>query len=108
MEDRAVPGHWEGDLIGGSKNSYIATLVERHSRFIMLAKVKNQDSESVVTALIKQSKKLPDELCKSLTRDEAKDWRITNASRWKRMWTFTCVIPEVHGNAAATKTPIDC
>jgi AraC family transcriptional activator of tynA and feaB len=54
-EDRAVPGHWEGDLIGGSRNSYIATLVERHSRYVMLVKVANKDTESVVSALIKQS-----------------------------------------------------
>jgi IS30 family transposase len=73
VEDRAVPGHWEGDLIGGSKNSYIATLVERHSRYVMLAKVKNKDTESVVSALIKQSKKLPDELYKSLTWDRGKE-----------------------------------
>ncbi len=73
VEDRAVPGHWEGDLIGGSKNSYIATLVERHSRYVMMAKVKNKDTESVVTALIKQSHKLPDELYKSLTWDRGKE-----------------------------------
>ena len=73
VEDRAVPGHWEGDLIAGSKNSYIATLVERHSRYVMLAKVKNKDTESVVSALIKQAKKLPDELYKSLTWDRGKE-----------------------------------
>ena len=73
VEDRAVPGHWEGDLIGGSKNSYIATLVERHTRYVMLAKVNNKDTESVVTALIKQSKKLPNELYKSLTWDRGKE-----------------------------------
>jgi len=73
VEDRAVPGHWEGDLIGGSKNSYIATLVERHSRYVVLAKVKNKDTESVVSALIKQSKKLPGELYKSLTWDRGKE-----------------------------------
>lgn len=73
VEDRAVPGHWEGDLLGGSKNSYIATLVERHSRYVMLAKVKNKDTESVVTALIKQAKKLPDEVYKSLTWDRGKE-----------------------------------
>jgi len=73
VEDRAVPGHWEGDLIGGSKNSYIATLVERHTRYVMLAKVKNKDTESVVSALIKQSKKLPGELYKSLTWDRGKE-----------------------------------
>lgn len=69
VEDRAIPGHWEGDLIAGSKNSYIATLVERHSRFVMLAKVKNKDTQSVIDALIKQSKKLPVNLYKSLTWD---------------------------------------
>jgi IS30 family transposase len=73
VEDRAVPGHWEGGLISSSKNSYIATLVERHSRYVMLAKVKNKDTESVVSALIRQSKKLPDELYKSLTWDRGKE-----------------------------------
>jgi len=67
VEDRAVPGHWEGDLIVGSNNSYIATLVERHTRYVMLAKVKTKQSEVVINALIKQSKKLPAELYKSLT-----------------------------------------
>lgn len=69
VEDRAVPGHWEGDLIAGSGNSFIATLVERHSRFVMLAKVGNRDSHSVVQALIKQAHKLPKELYQSLTWD---------------------------------------
>ncbi len=73
VEDRAVPGHWEGDLIGGSKNSYIATLVERHSRYVMLAKVANKDTQSVVSALIKQAHKLPRELYKSLTWDRGKE-----------------------------------
>ncbi len=73
VEDRAVPGHWEGDLVAGSKNSYIATLVERQSRYVMLVKVKNKDTESVVSALIKQSKKLPNELYKSLTWDRGKE-----------------------------------
>lgn len=73
VEDRAVPGHWEGDLIAGSKNSYIATLVERHTRYVMLAKVKNKDTESVINALIKQSRKLPNELYKSLTWDRGKE-----------------------------------
>ena len=72
-EDRAVPGHWEGDLIGGSKNSYIATLVERHTRYVMLVKVANKDTQSVVSALIKQSQKLPRELYKSLTWDRGKE-----------------------------------
>jgi IS30 family transposase len=69
VEDRAVPGHWEGDLIAGFANSYIATLVERHSRFTMLVKVNGKDTQTVVTALSKQVKKLPDQLRKSLTWD---------------------------------------
>ncbi len=73
VEDRAIPGHWEGDLIGGSKNSYIATLVERHSRYVMLVKVANKDTESVISALIKQSRSLPRELYKSLTWDRGKE-----------------------------------
>ena len=67
VEDRAVPGHWEGDLLSGPNNSYIATLVERHTRYVMLAKVAGKDTRTVVTALIKQAKKLPKELYKSLT-----------------------------------------
>jgi IS30 family transposase len=69
VEDRAVPGHWEGDLISGSSNSHIATLVERRSRFTMLIKVNGKDTESVVAALIKQVRKLPVELRRSLTWD---------------------------------------
>jgi IS30 family transposase len=67
FEDRAVPGHWEGDLIGGSENSYIAMLVERLSRYVMSVMVANKDTESVVSALIKQSRRLPGELYRSLT-----------------------------------------
>lgn len=73
VEDRAVPGHWEGDLIGGSSNSYIATLVERQSRYVMLIKVANKDTESVVTALIKQAQKMPREQYRSLTWDRGKE-----------------------------------
>ncbi len=72
-EDRAVPGHWEGDLLSGSKNSYIATLVERHTRYVTLAKVANKDTQTVVSALIKQAKTLPNELYKSLTWDRGKE-----------------------------------
>ncbi len=73
VEDRAVPGHWEGDLIAGSRNSYIATLVERHSRYVLLVKVPNKDTGSVVAALIKQAEKLPRELRRSLTWDRGKE-----------------------------------
>jgi IS30 family transposase len=69
IESRAVPGHWEGDLISGSQNSHIATLVERQSRFTMLVRVNGKDTVSVVSALSRQVRKLPTELRKSLTWD---------------------------------------
>ena len=69
VEDRAVPGHWEGDLLMGTRKSCIATLVERQSRFVMLVKVESQHSEFVVQALIKQILKLPSSLRRSLTWD---------------------------------------
>jgi IS30 family transposase len=68
-EDRAIPGHWEGDLLAGGKNSYIATLVERHSRFLMLIKVQSKDTAVVVAALSKRVRKLPATLRRSLTWD---------------------------------------
>jgi IS30 family transposase len=73
VEDRAVPGHWEGDLICGSNNSQIATLVERHTRLVMLVRVPSKDTKTVINALIKQAHKLPRELYKSLTWDRGKE-----------------------------------
>jgi IS30 family transposase len=72
-EDRAVPGHWEGDLLFGSKNSQIATLVERQTRYVMLVKVTRKDTETVVNALIKNARKLPQALYQSLTWDRGKE-----------------------------------
>ncbi len=69
VADRAVPGHWEGDLLAGAKNTYIATLVERHSRFAMLIKVPSKSTEVVVAALSQQVRKLPATLKRSLTWD---------------------------------------
>jgi IS30 family transposase len=80
VEDRAVPGHWEGDLIEGKNKTFIATLVERHSRYVMLVKLKDKRSETVVSALIKQAHKLPDELYKSLTWDRGSE--MTNHQRF--------------------------
>jgi IS30 family transposase len=73
VEDRAVPGHWEGDLLFGSNNSQIATLVERHSRYCMLVRVNSKDTKTVINALIKHAHKLPRELYKSLTWDRGKE-----------------------------------
>jgi len=69
VEDRAVPGHWEGDLLRGARNSHVATLVERHSRFCMLVKVPGKDTATVVAALSQHVLKLPEALRLSLTWD---------------------------------------
>ena len=69
VEDRAIPGHWEGDLLAGTGNSHIATLVERQSRFTMLVKVPSKDTATVVAALSRQVRKLPASLRRSLTWD---------------------------------------
>lgn len=72
-QDRAVPGHWEGDLLFGSHNSQIATLVERQTRYVMLVKVAGKDTQTVIDALIQHAIKLPQELYKSLTWDKGKE-----------------------------------
>jgi IS30 family transposase len=73
IEDRAIPGHWEGDLISGAKNSHIATLVERQSRFVVLVQVDGKDTVSVVNALIREVKQLPAGLMASLTWDRGSE-----------------------------------
>jgi IS30 family transposase len=69
VEDRAIPGHWEGDLLSGSRNSHMVTLVERHSRFTALVKVSSKDTAVVVAALSRHIRKLPASLRRSLTWD---------------------------------------
>ena len=73
VEDRAVPGHWEGDLLIGGKNSQIATLVERQTRYVMLVKVDGKDTETVINALIKSAHRLPKELYRSLAWDRGSE-----------------------------------
>jgi IS30 family transposase len=68
-EDRAVPGHWEGDLLAGARNTHVATLVERSSRFVMLVRVSGKDTESVVGALSRQIQRLPKAMMDTLTWD---------------------------------------
>ncbi len=73
VEDRAVPGHWEGDLVEGSRGTFIATLVERRSRFVILVKLPEKRTDVVVSALIKAVRKLPTALRKSLTWDRGSE-----------------------------------
>jgi transposase, IS30 family len=73
VDDRAVPGHWEGDLLFGSHNRQMATLVERHTRYVMLVKVDSKDTETVIDALIRHAHRLPRELYQSLTWDRGKE-----------------------------------
>ena len=73
IEDRAIPGHWEGDLIIGSGNSAIATVVERHSRFSVLGKVRSKSAIFVVQSLTEQMTKLPQQILKSLTWDRGQE-----------------------------------
>jgi len=106
VEDRAVPGHWEGDLVFGTNNSQIATLVERHTRYVMLAKVSGKDSETVINALIKQAHSLPKELYKTLTWDRGKEMadhqRFTLATDIK----CTSATRRVPDSAVPTRTPM--
>jgi IS30 family transposase len=85
IEDRAIPGHWEGDLITGAQNTHLATLVERQSRFTMLVKVPGKDTASVVTALCAQIRHLPTALRRSLTWDRgielAQQKQLTRATK---------------------------
>jgi IS30 family transposase len=86
VEERAIPGHWEGDLLSGGKNTHIASLVERQSRFVMLVHVAGKDSENVVGALVRQVKRLPEGLMSSLTWD-----RGTELAHHKRFTVATDV-----------------
>jgi IS30 family transposase len=108
VEDRAVPGHWEGDLLSGSKNSYIATLVERHTRYVMLAKVANKDTRSVVSALIKQARKLPSELYKSLTWDRGKELADHRQFTLATNIDVYFAIRKARGSATQMRTPMVC
>ena len=86
VQDRAVPGHWEGDLLSGARNSHIATLVERQSRYVDLVKVKGKDTRSVVSALTRRVRKLPANLWRTLTWD-----RGTELAEHKRFTVATDV-----------------
>jgi len=109
VEDCAVPGHWEGDLLFGSDNSQIATLEERHTRFVMLAKVDSKDSETVINALVKHAHNLHQELYKSLTWDRGKEMaEHKNASPWRPTSRCTSVILSNLGSVAPMRIPMVC
>ena len=107
-EDRAVPGHWEGDLLTGASDTHIATLVERHSRFTMLVKLPRKDTTTVVAALAKHIRKLPEQLRRSLTWDQGKEMSGHKRFTVPPTCRFISVIRAVHGSAAATRTPTAC
>jgi IS30 family transposase len=108
VEDRAVPGHWEGDLICGSKNSYIATIVERQTRFTILVKVESKNTEHVVGALSTQMSKLPELLQQSLTWDRGQEMARHHDFTQRQIWTCTFAIPQVLGSVALTKIGMVC
>jgi IS30 family transposase len=107
-EDRAVPGHWEGDLLFGDRDSQIATLVERQTRYVMLVKVAGKDTETVVNALIKNARRLPKQLYRSLTWDRGKEMaghrRFTLATD---IQVYFCD-RIIRGSGARTRTPTAC
>jgi IS30 family transposase len=122
IKDRAIPGHWEGDLLSGSKNTHIATLVERSSRFVMLVQANGKDSDSVVGALIRQVQNLPHGMMASLTWDRGTEMayhrKFTIATDISVYFCdpqsplsaacYACACRAVRGNVAATRTPTAC
>ena len=122
IEDRAIPGHWEGDLLSGARNSHIATLVERRSRFVMLVKVAGKDSDSLVSALIARVQHLPQGVMALLTWDRGTELAChrkftvaTDVSVYfcdpKSPLSADCsaiACRATLGSAAATKTPTVC
>src|SRR6202021_2020033 len=102
VEDRALPGHWEGDLLSGSRNSHIATLVERHSRFTILVKVPSKDTTTVVAALSKHVLKLPATLRRSLTWDRGHEMAKNKSFTVDPMWKATFGLPTPPRRAATS------
>jgi hypothetical protein len=107
-DDRAIPGHREGDLRAGADNSDVITLVERASRFCMLRKVAGKDTATVVAALSQHIGQLPAAPRRSLTGIAGWRWRSAKPSRWRPMYRSTSVIRRALGSAAQPKTPIAC
>ena len=109
VKDRAVPGHWEGDLIFGKKMTSIGTLVERHSRYVILLKLPNgHGAEAVHQAMTKRILTLPAQLRRSITWDQGKEMAEHVRFRSKLVCRSTSVIPRAPGSAGATRTPTVC
>jgi IS30 family transposase len=105
-EDRAVPGHWEGDLLAGSRNTHVATLVERSSRFVMLVRVDGKDTESVVRALGEQIRCLPRTMMATLTWDRGPEIAAhRNFTVATDVCVYFSVIPRAPGSGARARTP---
>lgn len=108
VEDRAIPGHWEGDLLSGSKNSHIATLVERQTRYVMLVHVAGKDTANVVGALVRQVQRLPSGLMDTLTWDRGMELaHHKQFSIATNVDVYFCD-PQSPGRVAATRTPMAC
>lgn len=107
-EDRAVPGHWEGDLLLGKAMSGIATLVERSSRFLLLIKLERINSENVVAALAQHILTLPEQLRRSLTWDQGKEMAQHARSRSTPVCRSISVTRKAPGRGAATRAPMGC
>ena len=108
IEDRAVPGIGEGDLLTGANDTHIATLVERNTRFTMLVKIPRKDTTTVVAALAKHIGKLPEELRRSLTWDQGKEMHAHKRFTVATDVQVDFVIRAVPGSAAQTRTPMAC
>jgi hypothetical protein len=104
--DRAVPGHWEGDLIiGKGGKSQVATVVERHSRFVMLARIPyDRCADRVAIILSQRIGELPDQLRRSLTWDQGVEMAVMPSSRWPRMSRCSSAIRIHRGSVAVTRT----
>jgi IS30 family transposase len=104
--DRAVPGHWEGDLISGSANTHIATLVERKSRYTVLGKIRGKDTNSVISGILREVGKLPDTLWESITWDRGDEIADHKRLKSKKILMFVSLTHRAHGKEERTKLQI--